>query len=330
MVTIAITGGTGSFGQACVNKLLKSAQINGIDKIIIYSRDEQKQEKMARRFNNDKLRFFIGDVRDAERAKMALYGCHFVIHAAALKIVPAGEYNPFEFVKTNILGTQNVLNAMDMWRTRFIMLSTDKAVNPVNLYGSTKLAAEKLVLAHNNVHGEYGPQCAVVRYGNVANSNGSVIPVFAEYYAAGKPLPITSKEMTRYYITLEDAVDFVLNNLFNYSNDLTGKVFIPKMPSFKITDLAKAFGGKTEIVGVRPGEKIHETLDGITHSCDNDTWLTVAQLRQQLKQMGHIHEWKWNKKDLRYTYKGDPVIFDRAKKNENRGKKTAERSHSKG
>ncbi len=292
---LAITGGTGSFGQACV-KYIKENTPDWFDKIIIYSRDEQKQEKMERHFNWNKLRFFIGDVRDAERTKLALREATHILHAAALKIVPAGEYNPFEFVKTNILGTQNVLEAIGDYSShsylssgyvrKFIMLSTDKAVQPINLYGATKLAAEKLTIAYNNVHGPTGPVCSVVRYGNVAGSNGSVIPVFAEKIKKGEQITITDKNMTRYWITLEQAVKFTLQRF----ND-PPKTYYPIMPSFRVTDLALAFdAGPYVETGIRPGEKLHETIDGIRHSCDNDTWLSVAELRQQLLQMGYIQD----------------------------------------
>lgn len=290
MATIAITGGTGSFGQALVNHIIGPGWSH-FDKIVIYSRDEQKQDKMRAAINDpfSKLRFRLGDVRDLERTRVALRDANYVIHAAALKIVPMGESNPSEFVKTNTLGTMNVLEAIgaNKWCDKMIMLSTDKAAMPINLYGATKLAAEKLTLAHNNVHAELGPKCSVVRYGNVANSNGSVIPVFLDQYRRGVPFTITDPDMTRYWITLEDAVDFVLKSMQKMEG---GEVFIPKMPSFLVMDLMYAFKGNWgyNITGKRPGEKLHETIDGINYSDKNDTWMDSEELRRQLFELGVI------------------------------------------
>lgn len=265
-MNILITGGTGTFGQAVVKELISSTQRDGNDRIMIYSRDEHKQELMQKRFNHDEcLRFFIGDIRDKDRLKLAIRTADVIIHTAALKIVPTAEYNPMECLKTNILGTQNLIEAVqDLYvqgkvGTRVIALSTDKAVYPINLYGSSKLCAEKLIIAANNIHGVDGPKFGVCRYGNVANSNGSVIPVFKAQMEKGIPLTVTSLEMTRFWITIEDAVKFVLECAVDMQG---GEIFVPEMPAFSIQTLVKAFSpehGYKE-VGIRPGEKLHESL----------------------------------------------------------------------
>lgn len=253
--TILVTGGTGSFGNAFVKKVLPM----DLAKIIIYSRDEQKQEEMARRFPEGNMRWFLGDVRDRQRLEMAMYGVDVVVHAAALKIVPICEYNPFEAVMTNINGAENVCRAaMASGVKRVIALSTDKAVNPLNLYGATKLAAEKIFVAANNVAAGRC-QFSVVRYGNVVGSRGSVVPLFKQLASQGLPLTITDQRMTRFWITLDQAVDFVLS----CAEMMQGReIFIPKIPSAHIMDLAEAIapGSKHTIIGSRPGEKLHETL----------------------------------------------------------------------
>ena len=255
---ILITGGTGSFGKKYTEILLKHYTPN---KIIIYSRDELKQYEMAQQFNHPAMRFFIGDVRDVERLKNAMYGVHFVIHAAALKHVPIAEYNPMECIKTNIYGAQNVIDAcLECGVTKVIALSTDKAANPINLYGATKLASDKLFVAANNIRGARRTQFSVVRYGNVVGSRGSVVPLFKKLIAEGvKELPITELEMTRFWITLEQGVQFVLKNFARMQG---GEIFIPKIPSMKMVDLARSMAPHLDIkvIGIRPGEKMHEVM----------------------------------------------------------------------
>lgn len=256
--TILITGGTGSFGKQYVRTLL--SQYNP-KKIIVYSRDELKQFEMQQQFNQPQMRYFIGDVRDRARLTQAMKGVDYVIHAAALKQVPAAEYNPMECIKTNIHGAENVIEAAIANNVdRVIALSTDKAANPINLYGATKLASDKLFVAANNFVGEGGPRFSVVRYGNVVGSRGSVVPFFQRLVDAGAPfLPITHAEMTRFWITLPQGVDFVLTN---FRRMIGGEIFVPKIPSLKITDLATAIAPDLpqKIVGIRPGEKLHEIM----------------------------------------------------------------------
>ncbi|RJP85532.1 MAG: UDP-N-acetylglucosamine 4,6-dehydratase (inverting) [Desulfobacteraceae bacterium] len=256
---ILITGGTGSFGKKCTEMLLNRYKPN---KIIIYSRDELKQYEMAQVFSTDKypcMRYFIGDVRDKERLNRAFRGVDCVIHAAALKQVPAAEYNPLEAVKTNINGACNVIDAaIDQNVKRVIALSTDKAANPINLYGATKLCSDKLFIAGNAYVGRDHSRFSVVRYGNVVGSRGSVIPFFMKKKTEGV-LPITDPRMTRFWITLEQGVEFVLKCL---DVMVGGELFVPKIPSMNIMDLAKAIAPecRTEIVGIRPGEKLHEIM----------------------------------------------------------------------
>jgi len=256
---ILITGGTGSFGKKATEIILKKYRPS---KLIIFSRDELKQFEMAQEFPDSKydcIRYFIGDVRDKERLYRAFHDVDYVIHAAALKQVPAAEYNPFEAVKTNILGAQNVINvAIDQGVKRVIALSTDKAANPINLYGATKLCSDKLFVAGNSYVGSDKTIFSVVRYGNVVGSRGSVIPFFFKCRENGI-LPITDPRMTRFWITLEQGVNFVLNCL---TTMIGGELFVPKLPSMNIMDLAKVIAPecKTEIVGIRPGEKLHEVM----------------------------------------------------------------------
>ncbi|QKF72307.1 UDP-N-acetylglucosamine 4,6-dehydratase [Aliarcobacter faecis] len=255
---ILITGGTGSFGKKYTKILLEKYKPN---KIIIFSRDELKQYEMSQEFNDKCMRYFIGDVRDAQRLKKAMKDVDFVIHAAALKHVPIAEYNPMECIKTNINGAQNVIDAaIDNGVSKIIALSTDKAANPVNLYGATKLASDKLFVAANNLVGKEDIKFSVVRYGNVVGSRGSVVPYFQKLISEGvKELPITDKKMTRFFITLEDGVNFVLKNFERMQG---GEIFVPKIPSMKIVDMAKAMAPNLnqEIIGIRPGEKLHEIM----------------------------------------------------------------------
>lgn len=260
---ILITGGTGSFGQECSKYLLKNYSLK---KLIIFSRDELKQYQMQKKFKENNLRFFIGDIRDKSRLTTALREVDYVIHAAALKHVPAAEYNPIECVRTNIIGAENLINAaIDCNVKKVLALSTDKATNPINLYGATKLCAEKLFIAANNMSGKNNARFSVVRYGNVINSRGSVIPFFKDLIKQNKPLLVTHKEMTRFFISLDNSVKFVLRCIKNMNK---GEVFIPKMPSVKIIDLAKSLDKKAKIkfIGMRPGEKLHELLSSAEES----------------------------------------------------------------
>ncbi len=255
--TVLITGGTGSFGRKFAEIILKKYKV---EKLIIFSRDELKQAEMRSEFGQDaRLRFFIGDIRDQHRLYRAFDQVDIVIHAAALKRVPECEYNPFEAIKTNILGAENIINAaIDRGVKRIIALSTDKAANPVNLYGATKLCADKLFIAGNSYVGKKDTKFSVVRYGNVMASRGSVIPFFQQQKRAGI-IPITDPRMTRFWITLEQGVGMVLTALQKMEG---GEIFVPKIPSMKITDLAKAIAPdcKHEVIGIRPGEKLHEVL----------------------------------------------------------------------
>ena len=255
---ILITGGTGSFGKKYTKILLEKYKPN---KIIIYSRDELKQYEMSQDYNDRCMRYFIGDVRDADRLKKAMKDVDFVIHAAALKHVPIAEYNPMECIKTNIYGAQNVIDAaLENGVSKIIALSTDKAANPVNLYGATKLASDKLFVAANNLVGSQDTQFSVVRYGNVIGSRGSVVPYFQKLLREGTTfLPITDEKMTRFMITLEDGVNFVLKNFERMQG---GEIFVPKIPSMKMVDLADAMAPSLErrIIGIRPGEKLHEIM----------------------------------------------------------------------
>jgi UDP-N-acetylglucosamine 4,6-dehydratase len=258
--SILITGGTGSFGKAFVNTVLQ--RYPSIKRMVVFSRDELKQFEMAQRFPEKQykaIRYFIGDIRNESRLRRALEGIDIVIHAAALKQVPAAEYNPFECIKTNVLGAQNLIEAcLDAGVKRVVALSTDKAAAPINLYGATKLCSDKLFVAANNIVGDRDLRFSVVRYGNVMCSRGSVIPFFLENRKSGV-LPITDPAMTRFNISLQEGVDMVLWSL---EHAWGGEVLVPKIPSYRITDVAQAIGPECEhpVVGIRPGEKIHEEM----------------------------------------------------------------------
>jgi UDP-N-acetylglucosamine 4,6-dehydratase len=256
--SIFVTGATGSFGQLFIRTVLKRHRPR---RLVIFSRDELKQYELQRQFSHDALRFFLGDVRDETRLMQAMRDVDYVIHTAALKQVPAAEYNPMECIKTNVMGGQNVIaaalaNGVD----KVVALSTDKAANPINLYGATKLASDKLFIAANNITGRDRTRFAVVRYGNVVGSRGSVVPLFRQLVAGGATeLPITDRRMTRFWITLQQGVDFVLDSLKRMQG---GELFVPKIPSARITDLAEAIGPglPTRDIGIRPGEKLHEVM----------------------------------------------------------------------
>ncbi len=256
--TVLVTGGTGSFGHAFANYVLERFEDV---KLIVFSRDEMKQWDMAELFRNEKrIRFFIGDVRDRERLYRAVDDVDYVIHAAATKIVPTAEYNPFEAVKTNVNGAMNVIDAcIDRGVKRVVALSTDKASSPINLYGATKLASDKMFVSANSYIGSRDSRFAVVRYGNVMGSRGSVIPFFLSQKEQGRPLRITDERMTRFMISLEEGVELVLKAL---EHTLGGEIFVKKIPSMGIMDIAEAVdpGGRREIIGVRPGEKLHEQM----------------------------------------------------------------------
>jgi UDP-N-acetylglucosamine 4,6-dehydratase len=313
---VLVTGGTGSFGRKFVRAALDRT---GVRRLIVFSRDELKQYEMQQSFPGERrLRFFLGDVRDRERLYRALDGIDAVVHAAALKQVPAAEYNPFEAVKTNIQGAQNVIDAcIDSGVRRVVALSTDKASSPINLYGATKLVSDKLFVQGNTYAGSKGTRFSVVRYGNVVGSRGSVVPFFAERASSGV-LPITDERMTRFFITLGQGVDFVLSSL---EQMVGGEIFVPKIPSMTITEVAKAIAptARLEVVGIRPGEKLHEEMisqddarrtidlgdryviqpefgwwtsqhltgagvpEGFAYTSDrNDDWLSADQLRAML------------------------------------------------
>lgn len=269
--TILVTGGTGSFGNKFVQNLLENYEVK---KVIIYSRDELKQYEMSQRLDKyaQTLRFFIGDVRDLSRLKLAMKGVDIVIHAAALKQVPAAEYNPMECIKTNINGANNVIEASIANNVeKVIALSTDKAANPINLYGATKLCSDKLFTAANNLVGEGKTRFSVVRYGNVSGSRGSVVPFFRKLKEQNAEfIPITDKEMTRFWISLEQGVEFVLTNLLRMHG---GEIFIPKIPSIRVVDLATAIAPEIpqKEIGIRPGEKIHELM------CSKDDYQHVIE-----------------------------------------------------
>ena len=254
--TVLVTGGTGSFGKAFVSRALRDDLIS---KLIVFSRDELKQFEMAQEMSSPKLRYFLGDVRDFGRLLRATDGVDVIVHAAAMKQIPASEYNPMEAIKTNVIGAENVVNAaIENGISRVIALSTDKAANPVNLYGATKLCSDKLMISGNSLAGDRQNSFSVVRYGNVLGSRGSVIPFFLEKARSGV-IPITDERMTRFWLTIEEGVQFVLDSL---ERMLGGEIFVPKIPSFKVVDVAKVVCPEipTRIIGIRPGEKLHEVM----------------------------------------------------------------------
>lgn len=256
--TILLTGGTGSFGKTFVRMTLERYKPK---KLIIFSRDEMKQEDMSREFNNHPaLRFFLGDVRDKDRLKRACQGVDYIVHAAALKIVPTAEYNPFECIKTNIIGAMNLIDcAIDTGVKKVVALSTDKACNPVNLYGATKLCSDKLFIAAGSYVGDGETRFSVVRYGNVMGSRGSVIPLFQRLLAAGKEIPVTHPDMTRFMISLDQGVDLVYTA---FAEGTGGEIFVKKIPSMRVLDIAEAIAPDStiKIIGTRPGEKLHEQM----------------------------------------------------------------------
>jgi UDP-N-acetylglucosamine 4,6-dehydratase len=254
--SVLVTGGTGSFGKSFVSRLLRDDEVS---KVIVFSRDELKQFEMHEKINSSKLRYFLGDVRDYQRLIRATDGVDVVIHAAAMKQIPAAEYNPMEAIKTNVLGAENIINAaIENQVHRIIALSTDKAANPANLYGATKLCSDKLMVAGNTLAGLQDTKFSVVRYGNVLGSRGSVIPFFIEKSKEGM-IPITDERMTRFWLTIENGVQFVLDSLERMHG---GEIFVPKIPSFKITDVARIVspGIPTKVIGIRAGEKLHEVM----------------------------------------------------------------------
>lgn len=271
--TVLVTGGTGSFGKKFIIKALEQ----DVKKVIVFSRDELKQYEMKQEFTDDRIRFFIGDVRDKERLDRAFDGVDIVIHAAAMKHVDACEYNPFEAIKTNINGAQNVVEAaIDCGVEKVIALSTDKACSPVNLYGATKLASDKLFVAANSYVGAKKTSFSVVRYGNVVGSRGSVVPFFKKIKETGT-VPVTDERMTRFWITLDQGVQFVLDNLERMHG---GEIFVPKIPSMKVIELAKAIAPECEIeiIGIRPGEKLHEAMimeDDARHTVEFDDYYVI-------------------------------------------------------
>jgi len=278
---ILVTGGTGSFGRRFVRYALDHG---GVRRIVVFSRDELKQSELQQQVNDPRVRYFLGDIRDEPRLRRALSGIDYVIHAAALKQVPAAEYNPMECIKTNVLGAENLINAsIDAKVKRVVALSTDKAVNPINLYGATKLCADKLFVAANNLSGAGGTRFATVRYGNVVGSRGSVVPLFLAHRKHGW-LPITDERMTRFWITIDEGVKFVASCVAMMEG---GEIFVPRLATMTIVDLAKAIAPEAElrVVGIRPGEKLHETLiprDESRNTFDHGTFFVIRPAAQSL------------------------------------------------
>ena len=298
--SVLITGGTGSFGKKFVEIILK--KYPDLRRLVIYSRDELKQHEMSLNYSEKtypQVRFFIGDIRDKERLKRACEGIDIIIHTAALKQVPAAEYNPDEFIKTNIMGAQNVIDAALNTEVKIIIaLSTDKAAAPINLYGATKLVSDKLFIAANNIKGHRDLRFSIVRYGNVMGSRGSVIPYFLKKAKEGNVLPITHRDMTRFNISLEDGVEMVL---WAIQNALGGEIFVPKIPSYKIETVANAIAPNAilEDIGIRPGEKLHEEM--ITESDSYNTiefekyYAILPSDAHKEKYVDHFHGWEVSK-----------------------------------
>ena len=285
---ILVTGGTGSFGKRFTQTVLENYEPK---KLIIFSRDEWKQSEMAREFRDPRIRFFIGDVRDKDRLQRAFDGVQVVIHAAALKQIPTAEYNPLEVIKTNVLGAANVIDAaIDRGVEKVVALSTDKAANPINLYGASKLCSDKLFIAANVYSGPHETQFSVVRYGNVVGSRGSVIPLFLRMKETGR-VPITDARMTRFWITLDQGVELVLNSL-RYMRG--GEIFVPKVPSMNIMDLAEAIapGCETHVVGIRPGEKLHEVMVPVDDARRTLEMSSFYVIQPDFPQFQRPAEWK--------------------------------------
>lgn len=308
--SLLVTGGTGSFGKRFITKVFE--QWPDVRRVVVYSRDELKQFEMAQQFSSGDfpaIRFFIGDVRDHSRLRRAMEGIDFVIHAAALKQVPAAEYNPFEAIRTNVIGAQNVVDAaMESNVQRVVALSTDKAAAPINLYGATKLCSDKLFIAANNLRGQRNLKFSIVRYGNVMGSRGSVIPFFLSRRETGV-LPITDPAMTRFNISLDEGVDMVLYTL---ANSMGGEILVPKIPSYRITDVAEAIGPNCDkpIVGIRPGEKLHEemvTASDSQNTIENDRYYVIVPMlhqkehRQTLERFAEHHKAKLVQPNFRYS-----------------------------
>lgn len=290
--SILVTGGTGSFGKAFIRYALDNLDPR---RIAILSRDELKQSEMRKQFPDDRLRWFVGDIRDRERLRRAFHGVEYVVHAAALKQVDTAEYNPYEYVKTNVIGSQNVIEAsIDAGVRKVVALSTDKASSPINLYGATKLTADKLFVNANNYSDATGADFSVVRYGNVMGSRGSVIPLFRQLIAEGKALPVTDTRMTRFWITLPQAVQFVVESFDRMSG---GELYVPRIPSMRITDLIEALapGCETYEIGIRPGEKLHEEMISA-----DDSYRTIRQPDRYVVKPT-VQEWWFKEPD------GEPV-----------------------
>jgi len=304
--SILVTGGTGSFGKKFIEMLLS---FNEVEKIIVFSRDELKQFEMQQKLDDERLQFLLGDIRDRERLSQVCYGIDIIVHAAAMKQVPASEYNPMEAIKTNIFGAENIINvALDHDVEKVIGLSTDKASNPSNLYGATKLCSDKLFVAANAISDHTQTIFSVVRYGNVINSRGSIVPLFRQQRLKGG-ITLTDKRMTRFWITLNQAVDFVVSVIDKMKG---GEIFIPKIPSMKITDVAKAIApdAKIKIIGIRPGEKLHEVMiteDDAPNTIEFDDYYVIEPFNENwnAEKLFKIDDFKRVPQDFSYTSKNN-------------------------